>query len=142
MQPRPAPRLRRLVWLLPLAFALHELEEWNIVPWFEAHFVPRTELTALGARSLLVAFSLAAFLYTALTSLLPSTRAWLLAILPLFVLAGFGNALIHVFWLLRFGAYAPGVVTAALLVAPLTVYVSIRAVRERLVPAWYVGGTT
>jgi hypothetical protein len=132
-------RLRRLVWLLPVAFALHEAEEWNIVPWFQAHFAPRTELSDLGARTLLVAFSLAAFLYTGLASLLPSTRAWLLAVLPLFVLAGFGNALTHLFWWLYFGAYAPGVLSAGLLVAPLTIYVALRAVRERLVPAWYAG---
>ena len=25
---------RQLIWLLPLVFALHELEEWNIVEWY------------------------------------------------------------------------------------------------------------
>lgn len=132
-------RLRRLVWLLPVAFGLHEAEEWNIVPWFQAHFAPRTDLTDLGARTLLVAFTLAAFLYTGAASLLLGTRALLLAVLSLFVLAGFGNALTHLFWLFYFGSYAPGVLTAALLVAPLTIYLSVRAVREGLVPAWYAG---
>jgi hypothetical protein len=132
-------RLRRLVWLLPVAFGLHEAEEWNIVPWFQLHFVPRTELTDLGARTLLVAFTLAAFLYTGIASLLPTARGMLLAVLPLYVLVAFGNALTHVFWWVYFGAYAPGVLSAAFLVAPLTVYVSWRAVRERLVPAAYVG---
>jgi hypothetical protein len=76
-------RLRHLVWLLPVAFGLHEAEEWNIVPWFQAHFVPRTELTDLAARTLLVAFTLAALLYSAGASLLLGTRALLLAVLPL-----------------------------------------------------------
>ena len=58
-------RLRRLVWLLPVAFGLHEAEEWNIVPWLQAHFTPRTELTDLGARTLLVLFAALALLYTA-----------------------------------------------------------------------------
>jgi hypothetical protein len=105
-------RLRRLVWLLAVAFGLHEAEEWNIAPWFQAHFVPRTELTDLGARTLLVGFTLAALLYTGVASLLLGTRALLLAVLPLFVLAAFGNALTHLFWLCYFGSYAPGVLTA------------------------------
>ncbi len=136
---RRHPRLQRLVWLLPMAFALHEAEEWNIVPWFRASFTPQTELTDLGARTLLVAFSFAAFLWTGVASLLPTTRMTLLAVLPLFIVAGVGNALTHVYWLFYFGAYAPGVATAALLVAPATLFVSFRAVRERLVPGWFVG---
>jgi hypothetical protein len=129
--------LRRLVWLLPLAFALHEVEEWNIVAWFQLHFTPRTELTDAGARTLLVAFSFGAFAYTGLASLLP-TRRMLLAVLGFFIVAGVGNALAHVFWWLHFGAYAPGVATAGLLVIPLTAWISLRAVREEQVSAWIV----
>lgn len=52
---RGQQQLRRRVWLLPAAFALHELEEWNIVPWFRGNFTPQTKLTDWGARTLLVA---------------------------------------------------------------------------------------
>jgi hypothetical protein len=64
----------------------------------------------------------------------------LLAVLGFFIVAGVGNALTHVFWWLHFGAYAPGVATAALLVAPLTTWVSLRAVRDGLASAWIVAG--
>jgi hypothetical protein len=138
--PRDRERaLRRLVWLLPLAFALHEAEEWNIVAWFQLHFTPRTGLTDAGARTLLAAFSAGAFAYVGLASLLP-TRAMLHAVLGFFIVAGVGNALTHVFWWLQFGVYAPGVVSAALLVTPLTAWLSLRAVRDGLVSAWTVGG--
>jgi hypothetical protein len=136
---RQADPVRRLAWLLPVAFGLHEAEEWKIVAWTHANFTPRTDATDAGARTLLVVFTLLAFVYTAAASRLPSTRAMLLAILPLYVVAAFGNALTHAFWMLHFGAYVPGVLSAVLLVAPLTLYVSWRAVRERLVPTWYVG---
>jgi hypothetical protein len=132
-------QIRRLVWLLPAAFALHELEEWNIVPWFRENFSPQTELTDLGARTLLAAFSLGAFLFTGFAALLPTIRMTLCAVLPLFIVIGVGNALTHVFWLLYFGSYAPGVATAALLVAPVTIYISQRAVWENHVSRWLVG---
>lgn len=136
--PRPLT-LTHLLWLLPTTFALHEAEEWNIVPWFQTHFTPQTELTSAGARTLLVAFSLASFLYTAAASRLPSIRLTLFAVLPLFILAGVGNALTHIYWALHFASYAPGVATAALLVIPATLYVSARAVREAAIPLWFVG---
>jgi hypothetical protein len=66
-------------------------------------------------------------------------RSTLCAVLPLFIVVGVGNALTHVFWLLYFGSYAPGVATAALVLAPVTVYISLRAVRENLVSRWFVG---
>ena len=51
---------------------------------------------------MLVAFTLLALLYSAAASRLPSTRAMLLAILPLYVVAALGNALTHAFWALHF----------------------------------------
>jgi hypothetical protein len=129
--------LRGLVWLLPAAFALHEAEEWNIASWFRLHFTPRTEASDAGVRTLLVAFSLGAFLLTGLASRLPTLRGTLQVLLPFFVVVAVGNALTHIFWSLYFGAYAPGVVSAALLVIPATLYVSLRAVQEGLVSrAW------
>jgi hypothetical protein len=129
----------RLLWVLPLAFAAHELEEWNIAPWLRANFTPATELTDLAARTLLVAFALAALAYTGAVSLLASLRARLWLLLPLFVVVALGNAVQHVYWAASQGAYAPGVITSAFAVVPAVAYVSLRAVRERLLPAWYVG---
>ena len=131
--------LRVFIWLLAVSFALHEAEEWNIALWLRTHFIPTTEFTDRAARTLLVLFALLALLYTALTSLLLSTRGMLYALLPLFIGIAFGNALNHVFWFFYFSSYAPGVVASAFLAIPLTVYVSVRAVRERLVPGWFVG---
>jgi Protein of unknown function with HXXEE motif len=131
--------LRRLLWLLPAAFALHEAEEWNLASWFPLHFTPRTEASDAGVRTLLVAFSLGAFLLTGFAARLSTLRATLNVLLPFFVVVAVGNALTHVFWWLYFGAYAPGVVTAALLVTPATLWVSLRAVQAGLVSRAWLG---
>lgn len=123
-------RLRHAVWLLPCALALHEAEEWNIVPWFHAYFSPPTPLTDRAAHLGLLVVGLTGFLATGLAMLLPTLRAALLVLLPLFGFVAFGNALQHTFWWLYLGTYAPGVVTALLAVIPATLYVSRRAYTE------------
>jgi len=50
----------------------------------------------------------------------------------------FQNALQHVFWLIYFREYAPGVVTSVLLLIPMVCYLTARAVQQGYVPAWYV----
>ena len=76
--------------------------------------------------------------FTALSVRLLSLRAALLALLPLFVAVVFGNALTHIFWLCYFQTYAPGVLTSALLLVPLTLYLIRGVLQERLVSSTYV----
>jgi len=112
--------LRPVLWLLAISFALHEAEEWNIVAWQRANFTPLPEFDEFGARVLLVLFALLGVGFTALSLTLLSPRGALFALLPLFVAIVLGNALTHVVWLFAFGSYAPGVVTSAALLAPLS----------------------
>lgn len=130
--------LRQAIWLLPCALAIHELEEWNIVPWFHAHFSPPTPLTERAARLGLVVVGLTGFVSTGLAFLLPNTRATLLVLLPLFGFVAFGNALQHGFWWIHFGTYAPGAATALLGVTPAMLYVSWRAYKEGEVSGRFV----
>jgi hypothetical protein len=132
------PTTRRILWLLGFAFVLHEFEEWNLVAWLSAHFEPAPRFDDREARSLLVLFALLGFSFTALSLRLLGLRAALFALLPLFVGVVLGNALTHIFWLFYFGGYAPGVLTAALLIVPLTALLVHRVLRERLVPSIYV----
>jgi hypothetical protein len=132
--------LRRLLWLLALAFALHEAEEWNLAAWEDAHFTPAPHLDDLAVRTLLVLFALLGLSFTALSLRVLSARSALFALLPLFVGVVLGNALTHIFWLFYFRAYAPGVVTSAFLLVPLVLHLVYRVLRERLVPRAYVLG--
>jgi hypothetical protein len=130
--------IRHLLGLLGVSFALHEAEEWNIVAWEHAHFSPAPELDDLAARTLLVLFAVLGLAFTALSIRFLSLRGAVVALLPLFVAVVLGNALTHIFWLFYFQTYAPGVVTSALLLVPLTAYLLYRVLEEQLVPRAYV----
>jgi hypothetical protein len=130
--------LRNVFWLLAVSFALHELEEWNLVAWEHAHFTPVPEFDDRAVRTLLVLFAGIGLSYTALCLRFLSLRAATFALLPLFVTVILGNALTHVFWLFYFSGYAPGVVTSILLLVPLALTLVFRVVKERLVPRAYL----
>lgn len=132
--------IRHILWLLAVSFVLHEAEEWNLVAWERVHFEPPPQISELAVRTLLVLFAFLGFSFTALSLRLLSLRSTLIALLPLYVAVVLGNALTHIFWLFFFRAYAPGVVTSALLLVPLTVSLVHRVLRERLVPRAYVFG--
>lgn len=130
--------VRRVLWMLGFAFVLHEAEEWHLVSWCGAHFEPGPAFTDREARTLLVLFALLGFGLTVVSMRLLSLRRALLVLLPFFVAILLGNALTHVFWLFYFRAYAPGVVTSALLIVPLALYLVREVLARRLVPAAYV----
>ena len=130
--------IRRILWLLGLAFVLHEAEEWNLVSWFELNFEPSPQFTDREARTLLAIVALLGISFTALSIRLLNLRAAVFALLPLFVAVVLGNALTHIFWLFYFQTYAPGVVTSAFLLVPLTLQLIRGVLQERLVPSGYV----
>jgi hypothetical protein len=130
--------IRQLLGLLAVAFALHEAEEWNLVAWERAHFAPAPAFDELAARTLLVLFALLALSFTAAALRFLTLRGAVIALLPLFLAVVLGNAFTHVFWLFYFAGYAPGVVTAGLLLIPLALLLTHRVLRERIVPRPYV----
>jgi Protein of unknown function with HXXEE motif len=130
--------IRHVLWLLGVSFALHEAEEWNLVTWEHVHFTPPPQFDDLAARTLLVLFAFLGLSFTALSVRFLSQRGALIVLLPLFVTVVLGNALTHIFWLFYFRSYAPGVVSAGLLLVPLTFYLLRRVVQECLVPRAYV----
>ncbi|MGH3439367.1 MAG: HXXEE domain-containing protein [Sciscionella sp.] len=129
---------RRLVWLLPIAFAVHEAEESSILRWYEAEFTNPPHSTRLALYVGLFTIALLGFLWTAVACRLPDEHATATMVLPFFVVLVFSNNLQHVYWTVAFGAYAPGVVTSALLGIPLTILVSWQAIRRGLASRSYV----
>ena len=55
---------RRVIWILPIGWALHEMEEWNIISWYQRHFVNPPEMTPLSVLTLLAYSALAGFVWT------------------------------------------------------------------------------
>jgi hypothetical protein len=129
-------RFATAVWLLPFALALHEIEEWNILKWYHRNFRDLPPKTNTTIRVFLVSLSLFGFMWTGLAMIVDSSTlgAYLISVLAVIVLM---NALQHVYWLVAFRDYAPGVITAVLLLIPIVILMGAVAVRQGLLPAWY-----
>ncbi len=125
-------------WLFLLAFVLHELEEWHITEFERRNFVevPPTA-TGRSARTWIAFICTVGLIWCAAATLpgIPSVAAWVF--LPAIV-ATLTNALQHVYWSLHFKQYAPGVITAMVLLIPIGGIAAAWAVQQRYVPVWYV----
>lgn len=128
--------LRSLVWVLPVVFLFHELEEWNILEWYNRFYVDMPASTDFSVRIWIIAISLTGFLLTGLTlvSKNPKVTVYLIAPLIAFTVA---NGLQHVYWLFYFKAYAPGFVFGGVVGVVLGVYIIGRAIAEKSIPLWY-----
>jgi len=131
---------RRAIWLAPLAWTLHEAEEWNINEFESTHFVDPGYFSRIDHPVLWLGLgqvALQGVVWTALTAWPRNPRFAAFLTLPFFVVLSFGNVLQHVYYVGYFRGYTPGFATAVLLLAPVVLALSYRAVREKLVPWWY-----
>jgi hypothetical protein len=126
-----------VLWLFPVAFALHEIEEWNIMKWYRRNYADLPPATDRSARTWIVFVSLVGFVWCAVAVLPTSPTVAVFVLLPAIGIA-LQNALQHVYWLFYFRQYAPGIVTSVLLLIPIGVYIVVRAVRQGYAPIWYV----
>jgi len=126
------------LWLFLLAFVLHELEEWHITEFERRNFVEVPPTATGRSARMWIAFICAVGIIWCMASTLPgipSVAAWIF--LP-GIVAALTNALQHVYWTWYFKQYAPGVVTAVVLLIPIGGTVAAWAVHHRYVPVWYV----
>ena len=131
----------------PPLFLLHEAEEYRTaLPWISDHasLVPNAIRSVLpqspafiGIAGLifLVVFAVAAVI--AIRSQ-PESAAWI--VFAVLIVARLENAVLHVIESLVLMQYSPGVLTAVLLVLPLSLYLftsllRLHLIRRRLVPA-------
>jgi hypothetical protein len=131
------PDFLSVLWLFPIAFALHEAEEWNIMKWYHRNYSDLPPATDRSARTWIVFISLVGFAWTAIAVLPGSPSVAAFVLLPLVAIA-IQNGLQHIYWLFCFRQYAPGVVTSVLLVIPIGGYIVAMAVQQGHVPIWYV----
>lgn len=125
------------LWIFAIAYAFHELEEWNILRWYQRNYVDLPPATDRTVRIWIVFFILIVFVWCAVSTL-PGNRVFAAyAFLPTIAVA-MQNALQHVYWLFSFRQYAPGAVTSVVFLIPFGSYVTIQAVRQSYVSIWYV----
>jgi len=132
------PSLTLQLWLLAVALALHEAEEWNIYGWYERNYVKMpASRTKSTIRFFLVFLSILGFVWVGVAVCWgsPVIAAWI--ILPLVGLIA-QNVLQHVYWQIRFKEYAPGLLTAIVLLAPLSYGIINASIVEASVPVWYL----
>lgn len=122
---------------MPVAWALHEAEEWFILSWYERYWTGLEGLSSTTVRTWLIFASASGFLATFLFTRIRSTRIAAGLVLLFFAPMLFPNAIQHIFWVFYFGAYAPGVVTSVLLLIPIFLYLTVRSVREARLPVWF-----
>lgn len=139
--------LKTVLWLLPLAFILHDLEEvFTMAPWIATHGDALPSLFA-GRMHALTSTQVAGavgveFLLTVLASFLgvralQQGRPGRLYVTVVAVL--FGNVFTHLGQALFFGGYTPGVWTAPTIALPYTTYALYRLFRADLL-TWRVLG--
>jgi hypothetical protein len=149
----------RLVWLLPLAFVVHECEELLTMPgWMAAHpgliegLLQRLGITAhapvgLGTGAIAAAMLVLLLLFVAVTAAASSPALRGAAIYPYclllggFLVHGFG----HLGQAVLLGFYVPGLVTALLVVIPASLYLyacllASRAIGKKQAAALTLGG--
>lgn len=129
---------RILIWILPIAWAFHEIEEWNIISWYQRHFVNPPEMAPLSVLILLTCSTLVGFLWTFIASLFRNAKMTIRDLLLFFILVAFMNAIQHISWTVMFRAYSPGVLSSVFLIIPPVIYVTWRALKERLLPKWFI----
>jgi Protein of unknown function with HXXEE motif len=131
---------RTAIWLAPLVWAIHEAEEWNIAKFEAEHFADPGHFSLVDQHVLWIGLAMVAFygvIWTALTAWPRNPKFAAFLTLPFFVYLSFGNVLQHVYYTLFFRGYTPGAVTAVLLVGPVVIGLTVKAIRSRLIPWWY-----
>ncbi len=130
-------QFNKLIWLIPIVYLLHELEEWYIFEWWSNVFPDSAPLPVFAGRVWLLASSAIGFILIALFSYFKNPKTVAISSLILASLP-FANGLQHLYWLFYFSSYAPGVIFASFIGIPVTIYIVWRAISENLIKKRFV----
>lgn len=101
--------VKTVMWIIPIIFYLHEMEEWNIYDWYHSTYQTPPPSTKLSMRIWLWLISIWGFMVTVISYIIPNKTISAMIILFLIVFTTF-NGLQHIYWTIAFKKYAPGVI--------------------------------
>ncbi|OQY01010.1 MAG: hypothetical protein B6I20_08065 [Bacteroidetes bacterium 4572_117] len=127
----------KLIWLIPIVYLLHELEEWYIFEWWSNVFPDSAPLPEFAGRVWLLASSAFGFILIGLFSYFMNPKTVAISSLILASLP-FANGLQHLYWLFYFSTYTPGVIFASFIGIPVTIYIAWRAISENLIKKRFI----
>ena len=111
--------LRDFIWVIPLMFSIHEVEEWNILKWYRKYYKNLPESTNTSIRIHIVVLSLVSVLLTLLAVMVPGNAlfAVITVFMSVFILLNF---LQHVICTIQLRAYSPGLFTGIMCIMVIT----------------------
>jgi hypothetical protein len=118
-----------LLWIFVITFALHELEEWNILRWYQRNYVDLPPSSHKAVRTWIVFVILVGIIWCAVATIPGDPVFAAYVFLPAIAVA-MQNALQHIFWLFHFKQYAPGIITSVFCLIPLGIYVAVRVIGD------------
>ncbi len=132
MNPLDSFSFTRLLWLVPVFFALHNMEEAPFMADWSKKLPVKIRLV-VSTRQFVIAvtiLTLAGFILTFLgTTQIPQPIGYLV-ILEIQMALAFNAILPHLLSTLRFRMYSPGVISAILINLPFSYYLFQRALNE------------
>ena len=128
-----------IIWLFPISLFIHEMEEWNIIKWYDKHFVemPKNK-SNISTRFFLIFISVVCFVWTALAVATQLEHVAALIMLP-FIAIVVQNTIQHIYGSGLFKSVCPGLVSAVLLLLPVSVYILFVGISRHWIPWWALG---
>jgi hypothetical protein len=124
----------RLLWLVPVFFALHNMEEAPLMERWSQRLPFKTPFT-ITTRQFVIAvtfLTLAAFILTYLEVEHLANRTGYLIVLGMQAILLFNAFIPHIAATIRLRTYSPGVITGVLMTLPFSFYLFRRALAENI----------
>lgn len=129
--------LTTLLKIVPFAFTLHELEEWNALQWHLKHQSNIPPIADIDIRTIFLFLIVVCFIVFNLALQFRNKNFTSYILIPFVGLMCY-NGFVHLFWTFYFNDYSPGLIFGFFLGVPLMILIVYKMLREKLVKKWYV----
>jgi len=127
-----------VIWAIPIILFIHEIEEWNILSWYKAHFVNLPKSTNTSVRIHIIVFGIIEFLLTIIAY--HSHNIIIFSILIIFLFGFiFTNTIQHILITFISKSYMPGLITA-IIATTINIYANIILIKKNLIfsPIYFI----